>query len=349
MKKERIAGIDIIKTLAVIFVLSIHQIGMTHVLKIDLIGIRPFFIMLYRYTVMSCVPLFIMTTGYLQCKKDVSVKFYKGIVPILLSYLVSSIGIAWINTKIIGDPYNLRKIIINIFNFTENNYAWYVEMFVGLYLLIPFINKLYHSIETRRKKQILLGILIFLTICPGFFYMFNDDFYNYNVFPDYWESMYPLTYYLLGAYFNEYKPKLNKLLSAVFVLAAMLMPTLTEVLIADGSSFNANVFNGFNSVSALLITVAIFVFFYDMDIKFAPCKWLVRDISVSTLEIYLWSNGVEKLLYPNMPEEFPLRLFKMIVFVFIGSYILAKIQRIIFWLVRKIIGAINTSGKHIKE
>ena len=36
MKKERIAGIDIVKTIAAVFVVSIHQIAQTHIMAVYL-------------------------------------------------------------------------------------------------------------------------------------------------------------------------------------------------------------------------------------------------------------------------------------------------------------------------
>lgn len=335
MEKKRIAGIDIIKCLAVIFVMSIHQIGMTHVQAMNLVGTRAFIIMLYRYIVMSCVPLFMMTTGYLQSKKEPNTKFYKGIIPILVTYIITSAAIAFINIRFTDETFNIKGIIIRILNFTENNYAWYVEMFIGLYLLIPFINKMYHAINTKRQKQLLLYILVFLTVCPTMLFMCNSEDYYYDVFPDYWTEIYPITYYLLGAYIKEYKPKINKILNLFLILLAGLFPNIIEFIKADGGTFVADVFNGFNSLSAFFIAYTIFLFFYDTDINIKPIKLIVRDISVSTLEIYLWSNGIEKILYPKIPDNFPMRLPAMIIIIFVCSYITAKLQRIIIWSVKK--------------
>lgn len=334
MKKERIAGIDIVKTLAVIFVISIHQIGMTHILAMDMAGARSFIIMVYRYTVMSCVPLFLMATGYLQRKKEPTKRFYKGLIPIIASYLFSSVLAVWVNVNVVGKGWDLWYSIIHILNFTENNYAWYVEMFIGLYLLIPFLNKMYNAIEKKSEKKLLIFILMFLTVSPSIFLIFNDDKYYYDIMPDYWTIMYPITYYMLGAYFNEYKPRINKLVNMVLILCAALFPTIIEFAVAKGGEFVDHIMNGFNSLSAMLIAIFVFMFFYDLDIKAKPVKTVVRDISVASLEIYLLSNLVEKCLYPHIPDNTPMRLPLMIILVFIGSYIAAKIQRVIFRFIK---------------
>ena len=66
MKKERIIGIDIIKSIAILFVVIIHQIARTHVMAMNLDNAGAFMIIMLRYTVMSCVPMFIIATGYFQ-------------------------------------------------------------------------------------------------------------------------------------------------------------------------------------------------------------------------------------------------------------------------------------------
>ena len=82
MKKERIAGIDIVKTIAAVFVVSIHQIAQTHIMAVNLSGAAPFALVMFRYIVMACVPLFIMSTGYKKINKEPTKKFYLGILPI---------------------------------------------------------------------------------------------------------------------------------------------------------------------------------------------------------------------------------------------------------------------------
>ena len=49
MKKDRIAGIDILKVIASIFVISIHQLGQTHAVQVNMEGAATFFVMMYRY------------------------------------------------------------------------------------------------------------------------------------------------------------------------------------------------------------------------------------------------------------------------------------------------------------
>ncbi len=338
MKKERIAGIDIIKALAALFVVSIHQLGQTHILAMDMAGARAFVIMLYRYMVMSCVPLFIMATGYLQCRKTADKRFYRGIIPVIVTYLFTTVicvGVGYL----LGDEMTVGSVIVKTLNFTQNGYAWYVEMFIGLYLMIPFINMACGG--TKRQRLIFIGVLAFLTILPSVPIVFSTDNYWFDITPDYWSAFYPVLYYAAGAYIREYQPKINKGINLLLIAAAILMPTATEFIKAGGGEFVDYVFNGFNSLSAFLIAVFIFLFFYNMDIKCKPIKAVVVSVSSCTLELYLLSFLVERGAYSffngHFGTAFPLRLWVMIAVVFVGSYAAALVVKGIYAIVGRII------------
>ena len=336
MKKERILGLDIIKALAALFVVSIHQIAQTHAMAMNLNDVRAFVIMLFRYTVMSCVPLFIMATGYFQCRKTADKRFYKGIIPIIVTYLFTT-AVCVIVQFAQGDTAPWDKVIVRTLNFTQNGYAWYVEMFVTLYLLIPFINMALGN--TKKQRRLLIWLLFFSTIAPSIPIAFSTYRYWLDLFPNYWDICYPLFYYAVGAYIREYSPKINKGANVLLLIAAMLLPTVTEFIHAGGGEFVDYVFNGFNSLSACLIAVLIFMLFYDVNIKSKPVRKLITSVSNCTLELYLLSFSVELVLYPwfekHFGTSFPFRLWIMIAAVFIVSYASALVTKAIFKLFKR--------------
>lgn len=342
MKKNRIAGIDIIKALAALFVVSIHQLGQTHILAMDMAGARAFVIMLYRYMVMSCVPLFIMATGYLQCKKTADKRFYKGIIPIIITYFFTTAVCVAVG-GLLGDELTVSGVIVKTLNFTQNGYAWYVEMFIGLYLLIPFLNMACGG--TRRQRLIFIGVLAFLTILPSVPIIFSSDDLWLDITPDYWSAFYPVLYYAAGAYIREYQPKLNKGINLLLIAAAVFMPAATEFIKAGGGEFVDYVFNGFNSLSAFLIAVFIFLFLYDTDIKLKPLKTVIVSVSSCTLELYLLSFIVERAVYSffdaRFGKSFPMRLWVMIAAVFVLSYTAALATKLVFAVCKR---AANLKG-----
>ena len=87
---------------------------------------------------MICVPLFLLLTGYLMKNKELSIKYYKGIGNTLFVYVLASI--ACVLFKNIYYPNEHHNLLLSILNFTGANYAWYIEMYIGLFFIIPFLN-----------------------------------------------------------------------------------------------------------------------------------------------------------------------------------------------------------------
>ncbi len=336
MKKDRIAGIDILKVIASIFVISIHQLGQTHAVQVNMEGAATFFVMMYRYAVMSSVPLFIMITGYLQCHKTASVKFYKGIIPIFLTYLLST-AITVIIQAALGDEITFESLMVGTFGYTQIGYAWYVEMYVGLYLLIPFINMMLG--KTRRQRALFIAVMVLLTVVPSIPTSLSSPEHQIDIFPDYWVNFYPIVYYAIGSYIREYNPKPNKIVIGVLLAAAILFPVIAQFYRADGGEFADYVFNGFFSVSAFLTAVFIFLMLYDVDIKEKHVKAVFANIASCSLELYLLSFILERVIYfywiyPAFGTSFPGELPIMIAILFICSYFAAVLQKLIAMILK---------------
>ena len=165
--------------------------------------------MIIRFFAMIAVPLFLILTGYLNNKKEISKKYYKGIIPLVISYIFISVleivATAFFENKTI----NLKTATIGILNFSANSYAWYFEMYIGLFLLIPFLNKLYDSLKNVKEKYILIGSLAFLTFIPQVVKTFKCNDNWLDITPDYWQIIYPITYFYIGKLIKELKPNLK--------------------------------------------------------------------------------------------------------------------------------------------
>ena len=50
----------------------------------------------------------------------------------------------------------VTDMVFKLLDFTGAPYSWYIEMYLGLFLLIPFLNILYNNLASQRHKQILV-------------------------------------------------------------------------------------------------------------------------------------------------------------------------------------------------
>lgn len=332
-REGRMTGLDLIKVLAVIFVISIHTIGNLHVLAMDMQGVRAFVIIVFRYFVMSCVPLFLMITGFLQGGKQGGKKFYLGLVSVMVSYLfIASLGAAYNMSQDASVTWGAA--VLSVLDFTANNYAWYVEMFIGLYLLIPFFNAGYAHLETKKAKLWLLFVLVLLTIAPSLTTVLKNEVHDFDILPNYWIEFYPVTFYMIGVYLREYRPRPSRALCALVALAAAVIPTVLVFAKAGGGPYVDYVLNGFYSASSMLAALGVFLFFYDTNCNTRPVRFILSAVAVSSLDIYLFSNLAEKMVYPLI-GEIPFKLPATIALIFFVSLAAAKGKALIFWLAKK--------------
>ncbi|MBQ1240223.1 MAG: acyltransferase family protein, partial [Ruminococcus sp.] len=140
-----------------------------------------FLLVMMKVLFSACVPLFMILTGYLMSQKTLSRKYYLGIRKTLIVFVLATVvcmsfksiylvpaaksafehfDFQTMFTAIANThKYDLKHFILSIFDFSGANYAWYVEMYIGLFLIAPFLNLAYNKLESQRKKQVLVATL----------------------------------------------------------------------------------------------------------------------------------------------------------------------------------------------
>lgn len=176
MKKRNI-NIDLIKCVAVFSVISVHFFANVGLYKNVINSTNMYIGIFFRTLFMICVPLFIITTGYLMKNKTLSKKYYLGVLRVLIIYLLDAFIYLGYNTIYNGESFSIRHIIKSILNF-DIGYSWYIKMYLGLFLLIPFINLIYNNLKNKKQKQVLILTMLVLTSFQGIFNI------KYNLIPD---------------------------------------------------------------------------------------------------------------------------------------------------------------------
>ncbi len=97
---------------------------------------------------------------------------------------------------------SLKLLLGGIFNFNTNGYSWYVNMYIGLYIIIPFLNIIIKEIS-ENKNTFIFAVLV-LTCLTAIPYCF-----------DYWTIIYPINYYFIGTYIKSIVLK-SKNINALF-------------------------------------------------------------------------------------------------------------------------------------
>lgn len=279
-----------------------------------------------------CVPLFIILTGYLMSKKTLSRKYYSGIRKTLIIFVLASVvhfffkgfrddqlvkaavqagGIEEV-FKAFSESGSLgfKNFILGIFDYRHANYSWYIEMYIGLFLIIPFLNLGYNHLKSRRQKQVLVLSFVFISILPSLFNIFNFDTAAWwldprssdtfqKFLPAFWMGIYPITYYYIGMYLREFglRPK-TKSLFGIFGVSLLLF-TLFNIFRSGGKGFVTGAYNYWYGFIPCVLSVVLFELLrrinsqnWSEKVKF--CLWKVSDLVVGA---FLMSFVSDMLVY----------------------------------------------------
>lgn len=310
-----------------------------------------FLLVMMKVLFSACVPLFMILTGYLMSQKTLSRKYYLGIRKTLIVFVLATVvcmsfksiylvpaaksafehfDFQTMFTAIANThKYDLKHYILSIFDFSGANYAWYVEMYIGLFLIAPFLNLAYNKLESQRKKQVLVATLVVLTILPSLLNAFRFDSAEWwlkpisetkgyqKLIPSFWMgAMYPVAYYFTGAYIREYGVKLKtRSMLALFGIMLFLC-TAFSFYRSYGGTFQSGSWIFWYGVEPYIIATLLFVLLSRVRANnwhpaLRTVMWKISDV---TFGMYLLSfvfdlliyNGWVNLAYENIYQKLPL-------------------------------------------
>ena len=347
--KQRAFGPDVVRVLALILLLWLHfflRNGFyyrpvnTTAMTIAAAG---------RCVFMCCIPLFLMLTGYLKCGKEWKKGYYAGLFPMLLSWAIVSVICLWYNVCVAGQQKTAWEWLCLFFDFKLANYSWYLEMYIGLLLVSPFLNMAWNHLQTRRQHTAMVLVFAFLTFLPNTFNGITlDGEHVLNLLPNYWTSLYFFTYYLIGCWIRTYRPKLN---SVICVISAVTVALCFGVINRYTGGAEGDFYDGFNISYSHLGTVVISVFLFLGTYRLeCSCAWIRKTMAVLsgvTLEMYLISCVFDQPLYvleygKYGAEQYLSRGLVLTGLVFVGSFFSG-------WLIHQISAGVDRWIRSIWE
>lgn len=292
----RVGGLDFIRAWAVVFVLSVHFLMNTAFYVTPLTGVSLFIQTALRWLFLICVPLFLLLSGYLQWRKAPERAYFKKISFVIGVYLFFAVLAVLFKVFVQGEGGSFLSWTRAVLSFSVIGYGWYVRMYIGLFLIAPFLNILYHALPDKRGKEALLLVMLLITGVPG---LFNAWGWHNFIMPDWWVGIYPITYYFLGVYIREFQPKIKKSLGLGLALCIILAESAITMWASDGGQFKA-VFGYYDSIAVMGLAVLLFVTCYDLEIKNQRLNNACQVLSRFSLDIYLCSYITDTFFYPRL-------------------------------------------------
>lgn len=342
--KERNLNLDLIRCVALLMVPIMHSLDHTGLYDQQLYGAANQFMIAVKTLFTTCIPLYVLLSGFLNNKKALSARYYLGLIRILGVYLICGVAcLAFEQCSGIAHR-SPAEMVSALVNFSCSDYAWYIMMYFGLFLMIPFLNMAYHGLKTQRQKQVLVVTFLALSVLPS---LLNLYFQLYSLW---WARLYPLCYYFTGAYLSEYMPKAKpgKWAAALLVFLAAYSVFFYFHYDANGAAL-IGVYQDTFPVYILSVLLFVALFRLPLGTVPGPVAALLRKVSDLTLPAYLLTWITDSLIYPRLmaavpagPARYPwllltvpLSLISALLMAQVVDWVFAPVNRLTKKLARK--------------
>lgn len=288
MKRE--TSIDLLRCVGLFFVNSVHCFLKNGFYNEPQVGGMIWAADCFRWLFYSCNGIFLLLTGYLKSTSLYKKDYYKSLIPILMGYLLTCVITYPIRHFLLDETLTLEAWINNFFAF--GNYAWYLEMYVGLLLISPLINCILNQIKDEKQLIGLVGLMVFMTALPSATVL--------PVVPDFWVDMYPVTYYVIGAAIRRIQPKV-KWWVCLGLLALTVMGLGGISVYTTDEGFSKGFTQGYGGFWATLIATLVFLSLYRVTLPEKLGK-VITWLSAGCMEGYLLSIVLDRSLYALLPQ-----------------------------------------------
>lgn len=341
MEKKRNINLDVIRCIALIYVLCVHFFYNANFYYYSpIIGPAMELSVILRNCFSACVPLFLTLSGFLMNRKKLSAKYYAGISKVLIIYGLSCIAVWIFRTIEYQDNFTLDALFKSFLAY--EGYAWYIGLYLGLYALIPFLNLMYHGLNSKKQKLVLICILIVFTALPSF-----TNKFGVNLIPQNWEALYPITYYLIGAFLSEYADdiKLSPLvLLLLYIVVIISGGMFVNQFVRGQMYYSINLFVDWGNILNTTSTILLFLTILKCNFSKLPgfIAKFIETVSLVSLQMYLVSWIFDQKIYTAFNAAYPvyedrfIRFPLPIIKVFIGSFIVALIIQFIYDQIRNL-------------
>ena len=296
---QRNSNIELLRILLMIFVITSHFNGMAcHILDRYTEGFGYYFTRIIQSFAVCAVDCFILISGYFFSYNK-KIKIQK-----IVDILFIVIGIALFNfvlRSIIEKTFSLKSLVAS---FIPQNY--YATFYIILYLLSPFITKLFDSFKNQKQATIFMAIILFLFSVFPFTFEFamkvtgltfgglhTIDAFNGS------GSGYTIVNFLLlffvGSYLNRYKIVIKKSFLVIGYLASFFVIFILYSFVKHSASSYASPF---------VITNALCLFLLFSKLNFS--NNFINYVSKATFGVFCMhtSSMFNNVIFPKL-ELYP--------------------------------------------
>ena len=282
-KKERNSNIELLRIIAMVMIVMHHYSIHGGLFGIEEISFNKYIGGIIYSGGKIGVNIFMLISGYFLIYSKFNIK---KVLKLFFQVLFYSICFLFAGYIFKGECNNdvIKK---SIFPITYGTY-WFITIYIGIYFLSPFINKLSKSLKQREFELILLIFIVLFTILQT-----DAGVSRYLGDLEWFIFM-----YMFGAYIRLFD--FHKIDKKYITLGTLLMGTLIifrVIIITYNSKEDFNIFSKIiqysrmNNWLILLFSIFIFLFFKNLNLK---NNRIVNYMGKTSFAVYLFHDNLFK-------------------------------------------------------
>ena len=283
IKKERNYGIDLLRILAMLFIVILHSYGRGGILYNTIENTSQYkFAWLIEIIAYCAVDVFALISGYVCYKENnnkINISRYFNLwLQVVFYGLLINIAFNIYDPSLVSKT-NYLKVLFPV----SNNLYWYFTAYTGLFFLMPFINNGIKNTDNKMLKKIFIIIFLLFSLYGTFFNIFS--------FERGYSFVWILILYILGAIIK--KCEIGKNLNKMFIIIGIVILTaITYFYKMYGIQYGDITKDLFiNYCSPTILGISILYLIYFSKLKFnSITKKIVSFASISSFSIYLINN-----------------------------------------------------------
>lgn len=283
--KNRLSNIELLRIILMIMIIIIHygNPSMGNALN-ENVGMNYYILHILRSITDVAVNTFIIITGYFMINKS-EVKVSKVIQLFWITFFYAIIIFASaLITK--NEVINFETIKVFLKTIMDR---WFVTIYIILYLLSPYINKMIKHISKKDYRNLLIILLIFFSVWPTFWSKLTATDSGFGIVNF-------IILYLIGGYIKLYHDDFKSVSKSTLIWFICTIITTIFSFISTDRSW------AYNSIFNIISSCALFMIFKSINIK---NNKFINTLSTYTFSIYIIHNNkfVEKILYGKVFES----------------------------------------------
>lgn len=288
-KKPREANLDLLRIVSMLLIVFLHSIDHSGVLEnAENCGTGMYFYVRFMYALCQvCVNIYVMLSGYFMVNSKfrlhklvalwMEATFYTFV--LRLVFILSGV-----------EAFSFLSLASCFFPILTGRY-WFLTIYVGMYLVSPFLNTLIHAMDKRQHGMINLCLFaimsIWVSIHPAIAGMNSGGG---------WGIAWFVVMYLAAAWLRLYYMPKGKLLGflSVFLCIPLAMAAAQTVLKRNISIPGAGIlltiiehWFRYDSAPVYLMTISLFIAFMNIHIRSEKVSRMIISIAPLTLGVYL--------------------------------------------------------------